>query len=145
MVYNRVLSKSVSLYTFSGYEEDYSFLNGTIYISNSINYFGDTKVVYTGENLTLKDFEMGFYIKEGVTYKTISTTKMNEDAGKSAKLKDILYKTDFSFTEVHKESQFLSKDNMNSIDKLVFRIKGIDNKDKEVDIEIPMIVESISK
>lgn len=155
IIYSRYLVRCNVIYTFYGYTEDFSFFGGTIYEGPLINYFGDSKVLYTGDDIVLYDFEVGFYIHEDNEYRPIAvmkgydTTDGEESSSKKevkgASFKDILEGTSFSFTETHKEAQFLSKDNMKDLDKLVFRAHGKDNAGKEVDIEVPLTTEKITK
>ncbi len=150
MVYNRYLANSTKLYTFSGFEKKYNILNGTIYTSRDINYFGDSKIFYNGEDIKLTSYEMGFYIKKNSSYKEIavltSLTKSDTtNLDGAASLKELLQNTNFSFTETSKDAKFMSKENMKAIDNLIFKIRGKDDKDSDVDIEIPLTVEKISK
>lgn len=150
MFYTRFLIKNVNVYTFSGFEDNYSFLNGTIFTGHDVNYFGDTKIIYTGEDIKLKNFEIGYYIKTSTTYREISIMNgyesiKDENEIKYAKLKDILEKTNFSFTETKDDAKFLSKENIAKLDSLVFRITGTDEFDKDIEIEIPLEVTKITK
>lgn len=151
MVYNRFLIKNITLYSFCGFEDKFSILNGTIYTSYDINYFGDSKVVYTGDDVDLLTYEIGYYIKTDSTYREVSVLK--SDPSKEASdlkdltvsLKDLLNTTDFSFTEVKKDAQFLSKENVKKLDKLIFRVKGKNEKSEEVNFEIPIEVEKVTR
>lgn len=149
MIYSRYLVKSTNLYTFSGYKDKFYFMGGSIFIGRDLNYFNDSKVDYSGEDMELYDFELGYYIKDEDVYKEISITEgyeVGEDKEKiGASLKELLAKTTFSFSEVHKEALFLSKDNIELIKNLVFRINGKNKKGESIEIEIPMDVEKITK
>lgn len=149
LIYTRYLVGCNKVYTFYGYTDEFSFFGGTIYEGQTMNYFGDSKVLYTGKDINLSDYELGFYIKDGDNYNAISVMKGYETTSESevayASLKDILMGSGLSFTETHKEAQFLSKENMKNIDKLVFRVAGKDKSGKDVDIEVPMTVEKITK
>lgn len=145
LIYTRFLTKATLLYSFSGYEEDFSILNGTIYVGHEVNYFGDSKIVYTGESLNLKDFEIGYYIKYDDSYEAISVTKKNEDVGDSIDLKEFLLNTDFSFTETHKDAKFISNKTIDNIDKLVFAVRGKDANDEEVNIIVPLEISKLTK
>lgn len=145
LIYTRFLVKANTLYSFSGYEENFSILNGTIYVGRDINYLGDSKIVYTGDDLTLKDFEIGYYLELEDSYEPISVVEKNDDVGDSIDLVELLAKTDFSFTEMHKDAKFISDKTIDNIDKLVFAIKGKDTDDKEVDIILPLEVFKLTK
>lgn len=150
MIYNRFLINSVTLYNFYAYEEDFSIMNGTIFVGYDVNYFGDSKISYMGEKMSLYDFEIGYYIKKDGKYYEISKMtgyKMSDDEAEKvgANLEDILNKTDFSFTEVHDDAMFLSEDNIKNIDNLIFRIQGIDEEGEKVDIEIPLEINKVTK
>lgn len=145
LIYSRYLIKVNEVYQFSGYKENISILNGTIYTNYDVNYFGDSKIYYDGEDIELKEFEVGYYIKDGSNYNDISIVKNNEEIGESASLKLLLNTTDFSFTETHKDSMYLSKENIKNLDNLVFRIKGVDKEDKDIEIEIPLVATKINK
>lgn len=145
MIYTRYLVNSVNLYTFYAYDENFSFLSGAIYTGYDINYFGDSKVIYTGEDVKLYDYTMGYYIKDGSTYYEVSTVKGIDDLEEAASLKEIIEKTSFSFTETHKDANFLSKKAVENIDNLVFKISGFEEDKEEYILEIPLEVEKISK
>lgn len=145
LIYSRYLIKANKLYQFSGYKENISIMNGTIYTNYDINYFGDSKIYYDGKDIELKEFEVGYYIKDGSSYNDISIIKNNEEIGETASLKLLLNTTDFSFTETHKDSIYLSKENIKNLDNLVFRIKGIDKENKDIEIEIPLVATKINK
>ena len=154
LVYSRYLVRCNKVYTFYGYTENFSFFGGTIYEGPLVNYFGDSKVLYTGEDIGLYDYEVGFYIHEDSEYRTIAVMKGYDTSGeddsskkevKAASLKQILEGTSFSFTEAHKDAQFLSTDNMKNLDKLVFRVHGKDKDGKDIDIEVPLTTEKITK
>lgn len=146
MIYNRFLIGQVNLYVFSGYTNEFSFLSGTIYTSYDINYFGDSKVVYIGEDKTIFDFEAGYYIKNGENYKTIASAKGLESASdKGVSLKDLIEKSDYSFTEAKKEAEYLSKENIENLDKLVYRIVAKDEKGEAVEIEVPLDIVKVTK
>lgn len=145
MIYNRYLIKSQVLYNFSGYTEEYSFMNGTIYTGYDINYFGDSKVIYTGKDIELYDFEAGYYIKNDNKYEPVATMEALENAESGASLKELLATTDFSFTEAHRDAKYLSKENIENIKNLVFKITGENKSQEKIDIEIPLEVVKVTK
>ncbi len=148
MLYSRFLIKSTTLYRFSAYTEDFSIINGTVFTNHNLNYFGDSKVIYTGKDMDLYDFKVGYYIKNDNEYTTIGEYKgldtANEE-GAHASLKEILLNMDLSFTETHKDAEYMSEENIKNIDKMVFRITGKDKDDKDINIEIPVDVEKVTK
>lgn len=151
MVYSRFLVNCSHLYSFSGMEGDFWFTNGTIYVGRDLNYFGDSKVRYTGEDVVLYNFEIGYYIKDEDNYREVSIMTgydVKDDDGKrlGASLVEILSTTNFSFTETHgKEALYLSEENIEKLDNLVFRVKGYDEKDNPVDIVIPLEIAKITR
>ncbi len=148
MIYSRFLINATTLYRFSAYTEDFSIINGTIFVNHNLNYFGDSKVIYTGNDMKLYDFKVGYYIKNGGKYTTIGEYKGLDTAkeeGASASLKEILLNMDLSFTETHKNAEYMSVENIKNIEKMVFRITGKDKDDKDINIEIPVDVEKVTK
>lgn len=152
LIYTRYLVRCNKIYTFSGYSSDFSFFGGTLYEGPNVNFFGDSKVLYTGENVELYDYEVGFYIKYGEDdYSPISamtgidTREDDTSKQEGASLKDILSGTDFSFTENHKGAKYLSIKNMENLENLVFRITGKDGEGNSIDMEVPLEVEKITK
>lgn len=146
LIYSRYLIKSVTLYNFSGYSEEFSILNGTIYTSRDINYFGDSKIVYTGKDIELHDFEVGYYIKDGDEYNVITKVEpLSSEEETSISLVELLNTMDFSFTEAHKDAMFLSDENINNLDNMIFRISGKDKDEKTVDIQVEIEVQKVSK
>ncbi len=151
MCYSRYLINSTTLYTFSGVGENFWFSNGTIYIGRELNYFGDSKVRYTGKDMKLYNFEVGFYIKDESVYHEISIMSgydVKDDEGNKlgASLVEILESTDFSFTETHNsDTLYLSDKNIKNLNNLVFKVKGYDEKDNEINIVVPLEIEKISR
>ena len=60
-------------------------------------------------------------------------------------MKKIVAGTSFSFTETDKDAVFLSKENVDNLKNLVFKISGKNKKGDEVKIEIPMVIEKVTK
>lgn len=146
LFYNRYLIGQIKLYSFSAYTKDFSFMSGTIYASYDLNYFSGAKILYSGEDETIYDFEMGYYIKEGSSYKDVAIAEVLDSAkDKGALLSELLDKTDFSFTEVKRDAVYLSKDNLKSLENLVFRINGKDKDGEKIEIEVPLEVVKVSK
>ncbi len=149
LVYAKVLMRSNKVYTYSGYTKDFSFFGGAIYEGPIVNYFGDSKVLYTGEDETLYDYEVGYYIKYEDGYEPVSIAKSRattEDGStKGASLKEIVGGTTFSFTETHKDAKFMSRENMENLENLVFRIVGENEDGEEISYEVPMTIEKITK
>jgi len=145
MIYSRYIIKRVELYTLSYFDENISILNGTIYSNYDINYFGDSKIIYEGEDYKLKNFNIGYYIKEGNKYNVVSEVTNIEDMDSSASLKELLETTDFSFTEAHKDAKYLSKENLESLDNMVFLITGKLDDGEHLNIELPLDITKISK
>lgn len=152
LFYTRYLIRCNVIYSYSGYTKDFSFFGGVIYDGPIVNYFGDSKVLYKGEDVLLYDYEVGFYIKYDEKYSPISVTKGyavdEEDEGdekKFASMKEIVAGTSFSFTETDKDAVFLSKENVDNLENLVFKISGKNKKGDEVKIEIPMMIEKVTK
>lgn len=147
LAYTRFLAKSDTLYMFAGYEKNFSFFGGTIYEGLNVNYFSDSKVLYTGEDISLYDYELGYYIKDDGEYRPISVTKSHDvkENSKGASLKEVLMGTGFSFTETHRDAVFLSKENIDNLDNLVFLIRGKDAKGEEIKMEIALEVDKITK
>lgn len=145
LIYIKYISGSTTLYTFSSVEGDYKFYNGTIYIGRDINYMGDTKMIFDGEDILLSDFEIGYYIKSNDDYIPISVVTKNDNIEGNGSLKKILEQTNFSFMEEHgDDAKFLSKENIKNIENLVFRINGKDKKNKDVSVEIPLEVSKLT-
>ena len=152
LFYTRYLIRCNVIYSYSGYTKDFSFFGGVIYDGPIVNYFGDSKVLYKGEDVLLNDYEVGFYIKYDEKYSPISVTKGYEvdeedegDEKKFASMKEIVAGTSFSFTETDKDAVFLSKENVDNLENLVFKISGKNKKGDEVKIEIPMMIEKVTK
>ena len=150
LAYSRFLIKANTVYTYSGYTEDFSFLGGTIYEGLHVNYFGDSKVIYKGKDVEVYDFEAGYYLKEDEEYIPISVIEHfnsadEEDEKKGASLKEIVMNMSYSFTETHKEAKYLSSENLANLDNLVFRVFGKDKKGTDYSVEVPMVVEKITK
>lgn len=145
MIYTRYIIKRVELYTVSYFDENISILNGTIYSNYDINYFGDSKIIYEGEDYKIKNFNIGYYIKDGSKYRVVSEVTNIDDMESGASIKELLETTDFSFTEVQKDAKFLSKENLKNLDDLVFLIQGKLDDGDEINIELPLDITKISK
>lgn len=150
LFYSRYLVRCNTIYSYSGFTKDFSFLGGVIYDGPIVNHFGDAKIIYTGEDISISDYELGFYIKYEDDYKPIAISKgynasKEDDEKKLASLKDVVTSTSFSFTETDKDAVFLSKENVENLKNMVFRIQGKDKKGETVEIEVPMVIEKITK
>lgn len=144
LVFNYKLARTPILYTFSGETEEASILEGSIYIGNDINNFSAPNIIFNGDNISLKDYTIGYYIKDGKDLIELSIATTNQDK-ETVKIKDILNASEWSFTEQHKNAKYFSKDNIEKLDKLCFIIEGTDSKDEEVSYTIPLTVTKISK
>ena len=144
LAFNIYIVKSVNLYTISGYTEDFSFLNGSIYVGFDINHFDSSTIIYSGEEVVLSEFEIGYYIKDGDSYEKIAVMT-SDGSEEGVKLKELLETTDFSFTEVHKDAMYLSSSNIKNLKGLCFKVSGTTTSDEEVSYEIPLDVEKISR
>lgn len=146
LIYSRYLVSSTILYSFSGFNKNISLLNGTIFTNYNINYFGDTKVIYAGDDEIIYDFSSGYYIKNGSDYKVVSEAiTLDEMQDKGVSIKDLIEKSDYSFTEEHKDAKYLSKENLENIENLVFRVVGKKKDGSEIKIEIPLTIEKVTK
>ncbi len=148
LIYSRFLVRATTLYRFSGYTEEFSILNGTIFTNHNINYFGDSKIIYTGDDIKLNNFKVGYYIKDGDDYSVICEYKGSdsmEDEEVYASIQEIFLNVDLSFTETHKDAEYMSSDNLDNLDKMIFRVTGTDESGEEVNIEVPIDIEKITK
>ena len=96
--------------------------------------------------MEIYDFTIGYFIKENNEYLKISSSEsLPEMKENGVKLTQLLENTDFTFTETHKEAKYFNSSNIKNIKNLVFRINGVDKKGKEINIEIPLEVNKITK
>lgn len=145
LLYIKIIANSVTLYSFGGYNDDITFLNGTIYIGRDVNYFGDSKIKYDGKDIELYEFEIGYYIRrEEGDIKLVAVNSIEDMKDKGASLKSIFENSDFSFTESHKDANFLSDVNVENLDKLIFKVQGKDKKGNEVKMEVPLEISKIT-
>lgn len=145
ILYIKIIANSVTLYSFGGYNDDITFLNGTIYIGRDVNYFGDSKIKYDGKDIELYEFEIGYYIRRAEGDIKLAVVNSIEDMkDKGASLKSIFENSDFSFTESHKDANFLSDVNVENLDKLIFKVQGKDKKGNEVKMEVPLEISKIT-
>lgn len=140
MALNLYIIKSNRLYNFSGFDEDFTIVNGTIYTSLNINRFTSPIIIYKGEDIILSEYEIGYYIN----LKPISVLKsQNVGSDEPINLSLLIESFEFSFTEVHKNAQFLNSNNIKDIEKMHFMISGKDNKNKDIFFDIPLNVKKI--
>ena len=100
LFYIKSISYGVTLYSFGGYNDDLTFLNGTIFIGRDVNYFGDSKIKYDGKDIELYDFEIGYYIRrEDGDIKLTTINSIEDMKDKGASLKSILENLNLSFSE----------------------------------------------
>lgn len=141
MLYHIYVNKSNSLYSFGGYNENITILDGTIYTGLDINRFSAPNILYNGKDYVLKEFTIGYYIKD----EKISVTKSETKSGLTeVHLSDIIKNTEFTFTENHKDAVFFSKENIKNIKDLKFKIVGKTTKDEDISIEVPLDVTKIN-
>ena len=140
MIFNLYIMKSINVYVFNGYSDELTVLDGTIYTGFDVNTFGAPNIIYTGKEIILKEYKIGYYIDDS----KISVVQNNEEK-EGIKLSELIENTEFSFTELHKDAYYFSKENIKKINKLTFKITGVDKKGNKIDIEIPLNVAKVSK
>lgn len=138
-----VISKTKELYVFNGGNDDITIYNGIVDINTDINYFKGGTVIYTGKKVTLQSYKMGYYICGSKKDKSISTLSNSSEEGFD--LENLLTTNDFSLMEPHKNSNNLSKDSINKLDKLCFKVSGTDLKGEEYSLKIKFEVQKVSK
>lgn len=140
MVFNLYIMKETSIYVFEGYEKDVTILDGTIFTSIRLNRLASPTIIYNGEDLTLSEYTIGYYI-DAIPISIISS----ENNGLTdVSLKEILSNSEFSFTESHSNAKYLSHENLKNITQMIFKIKAKSNQNKEINIEVPLDVTKIS-
>ena len=142
--FNFYFVRSVNVYVFNGYSDEYTFLDGSIYTGFDINTFTSPTIIYSGDEIVLKDYEIGYFIKDGDDFNNISVVTPSEDKDEVL-LSEVLTKTEFSFTEIHKNAYFFSKKNIKNIEKLYFRISGTTLDDDNILVEIPLNVQKVTR
>lgn len=141
MMYHIYTKRNISVYSFGGYNENITILDGTIYTGLDINRFSAPNILYNGKDYVLKDFTIGYYIGN----EKVSVTGSDNKTGLSdVHLSDIIKNTEFTFTENHKDAVFLSKENIKNINNLVFKIEGKSTKDESVSISVPLEITKIN-
>lgn len=137
IIYNRHISKKISVYNFGGAGDEFIILDGTIYTGLDINRFSAPSIIYLGEDKIIKDYKIGYYISDG----EISVVEGDEEVD----LYSLIRNSDFTFTETSKDAYAFSKDNIDNLDKLHFKIDGILNDKDKIEIDIPLDINKISK
>lgn len=137
LAFNLYIVKTTKIYSFSGTHEKLAILPGTIYIGYNINRFQAPQIVYNGENITLKSGVVGYYIES----EPISIFEFNTEL----KLKDILNSHDFSFTEMHRKAQKLSKSKLDRLENLMFSISAEKKDGEDFVVEVPLKAEFLGK
>lgn len=145
MVFNQYIIKSTNLYVFNGFTEDVSILNGTVYTSYDINNFNGSKITYTGDDVKLKDYEIGYYVTIDGVNKPLATATSTKDSEDTYSLKELVVSSEFSFTETKKGTVAFSKDTIKNIDKMCFVISGTSTKGDSVLVNIPLDVVKVTK
>ena len=138
-----IISKTKELYVFNGGSDDIVIYNGIIDVNTDINLFKGGTVIYNGKEVTLKDYTMGYYLcgsKKDISLSTLSNT-----SEEGFDLEKLLETNDFSLMEPHKNSNKISKKNINKIDKLCFKVSGTDIKGKEYSLKVDFEVQKVSK
>lgn len=147
LIFNLYIAHRSKLYVFNGYNDNITFLSGSIYLGGDINNFTSPTIIYSKDDILLKTYDVGYYVKKNKQDIGISVT--NRDAFESAdelvSLKELLRITEFSFTEYSKEAKFFSKENVNLLDSFYFKIFGKDKDDNLIELEIPLEIEKVSK
>lgn len=137
MIYHIQDKKKNKLYVFGGYGEDITIYDGTIYTDAKMSRFQSSVMLYSGEEVVLKEYEVGFYINDD----EVSLVRSEDDT--SVKLGELLRITDFSFTEKKSKDSKINERTIKSIDKLEFRVNGKTDKDDEVSVIIKLDVKEI--
>ena len=141
IVFNFYVNSNTKVISFGGYNEDVTILNGTIITTMSINRLSSPSIIYSGDDIKLSDYKIGYYVGDEPIV-VVSETKKDDI---TYNLKELLANTDFSFTETHRNANFLSKKNIKNIDKLKFQILGTNAKDESIKIEVPLDITKLTK
>ena len=141
MVLNIYIAHSTSLYTFGGYSDGITILDGSIYIGRDVNHLTAPNIVYSKEEVMLEDYTIGYYIGD----EAVSVIKKSSVSDETIGLKAILDTADWSFTETHKGANYLSKKNVKNLNDLNFKISAKDIEGNDISIIIKLDVTKISK
>lgn len=142
---NYYLARSTSVYVFSGYSDQFTFMDGSIYIGNDINNFTSPNIIYSGEEILLSDYKVGYYIEDGKDYKVISVKEKEDEDEETVKLSELIESTEFSFTEYHKGAQFFSKENIKNLEDLCFLVEGSDIEGEKISFKVELETVKVSK
>lgn len=140
MLFNLYIMRETNIYIFGGYADGITVMDGSIFTSIRINRFASSTIIYNAKDVILKQYEIGYYLKD----EPISVILSDENELTDVSLSEFLNNVQFSFTESHNNAKFLSHKNLKNIDNLVFKVKGTTKTDEEINIEVQLDVSKIS-
>jgi len=142
LIYHINYTKNINVYSFGGYNDEFTVLDGTIYIGNDINRFSSPNIIYSGSKIVLSEYTIGYYIGDNAL---VVVSNKNIDELNGVNMKDIIENTEFSFTETHKNADKFSKSKVKEINNLYFRVEGKTSDGGEISLKVPLEVTKISK
>lgn len=132
IMYTNKILKETKVYTFDGKSDYVEINNGVISINHDINLFEGSNIKYLEKDVTLKEYDIGYYVIIGDEYVPIASSAGTSNEGFS--LQAIIEgKDNFKVVEPSSNNYYFTKDKIKKLDdKLYFVIKGIDLKDNEI-------------
>ena len=138
MIFNQKILQKEKIYVIEGNNKNTVIKTGSISMNNKIIFFNGPTIKYSGEDITLKNYKYGFYVKDKKIYEV---KKTNEDVSYS--LKTVLENSSFNFMDGRKGSRIYTKKVVNNIEKMKFKLVGKTEKGKKISITIPLMVSEV--
>lgn len=139
------LMYNTKTYMFNGKSDYVSILNGVININDDVSLFEGSDISYLKEDLKVKKYTIGYYVKVDGKYKAISLETGSDDSGLS--LKGLLMeKLSFNVTEPTRNKHYFTKETIKAIDNGVyFIIDATSIKDEVIKDEVKLDLVKISR
>ena len=130
IIYTNYLVKSNATYLFNASSDEVTIYNGVISLNYDTNIFVGSDIEYLKEDIKVKKYKIGYYVKIKDTFKEFLVIEDNDDEGFSLK-NTIQSISSFNITELNKNNKYFSKEKINALNSGLYFIIEAETFDKE--------------
>ena len=138
IIFNSRIIHNEKVYVIEGSNKTTMLKTGSLTMNNRIIFFNSPTIKYNGDDITLTKYTVGFYVNNKKIYEI-----KNNDTKTKFSLKSVLENNTFNFMDSRKNSNIYTKSVINDIEKMKFKLVGLDENGKKVAISIPLSVSEV--
>ena len=138
IIFNSRIIHNEKVYVIEGSNKTTMLKTGPLTMNNRIIFFNSPTIKYNGDDITLTKYTVGFYVNNKKIYEI-----KNNDTKTKFSLKSVLENNTFNFMDSRKNSNIYTKSVINDIEKMKFKLVGLDENGKKVAISIPLSVSEV--